>query len=131
MAVLIVIFDGAIPQSLAKDRLLHAVGVGRTGNTTIRGRLGVLSNEHIAGRARGDAVDSVRCAVPYGVCRVGGGERTCLAGSTRRACLASVFVGIHNVLLFIASYAGPQPAACFLSGPPCGARLAGHGHGLL
>ena len=40
VAILIVIFDGAVPQFFTKDRLLHTVGIGSAGNTTIRGRLG-------------------------------------------------------------------------------------------
>jgi hypothetical protein len=51
MAILIIIFDGAVPQPLAEDRLLHAVGIGSTGNAAIRGRLVFVSNEHEARRA--------------------------------------------------------------------------------
>ena len=70
MAILIVIFDGAVPQFLAKYRLLHTVGVRRTGNATVQDWLVFVSNEHIADRTLHDSLNSARCAVPYGIDRV-------------------------------------------------------------
>ena len=87
MAMLVVIFDGAIPQPLAKDRLLNAVRIGSTGNAAIRNRLGFVTNEHIATRAARDPVEAVGCAVPYGGRRVNGRERTVLAKRSRWALL--------------------------------------------
>jgi len=65
MAILIIIFDGAVPQTLVKDRLLHAVGIGRAGNAAIRDRVGFVSNENETGGALQDAIYPVGCDVPH------------------------------------------------------------------
>jgi len=115
MAILIIIFDGAVPQPLAKDRLLHAVGVGSTGNAAIRDGVCFVSNENESGRALCDPIHAVGGAVPEGICGVDGLEFSVLANRSNSARLALVCIGIDNVLLLIASDAGPQPVACLLT----------------
>ena len=131
MAILIIIFDGAVPQPLAKDRLLHAVGVGSTGNAAIRDRVGFVSNENESGRALDDPIHAIGGAVPDGIRGVDGLEFSVLANRSNSARLALVCIWIDNVLLLIASDAGPQPVACLLTCPSRLAREAINLDGLL
>ena len=112
MAILIVIFDGAVPQFLPKDCLLHTVSVCSTGNTTIQDRLVFVSNEDEARGALCDPINAVGGAVPDGVRGIDGRKTAKFAMCSARTGLALVSVGIDDILLLIASDAGPQPVAC-------------------
>ena len=130
-AILIIIFDGAVPQPLAKDRLLHTVSVGSTGNAAIRGRFVFVANEHEARRARGDPFHARGCDIPQRICRV-----TCTEGAVDalcpcRASLAFVYIWIDNVLFSRTTSACPQSSRksrskLFDSLPSCDTREARH-----
>ena len=100
MAILIVIFDGEVPQTLAKDRLLHAVRVGGAGNAAIRSRHGFVSYEHVARRAGGDAIHAVGGAAPDGASGVDGRKGAVFTNSTRWARLALVLHRIDHVCVW-------------------------------
>ena len=110
MAVLIVMFDGAVPQSLAKDSLLHIISVRRTSDAAIQHRLIFVSYEHMTGRADREPVNSVGGAVPDGVCGIAGCKQTSLARSSRRTRLAVISIRVNHVIITFAFRTSPKRA---------------------